>query len=514
MMGRCSKMAKICERFDDLGEDGRPARLGLMGGTFDPIHIGHLRVAEEMRLALDLDAVVFIPTGNPVFKKDQQVTDAHIRLRMCKRAVWRNPHFDVSPIEVDREGLTFTVDTLRVLREHFPENVKLFFIVGSDTASTVAKWRDVAEVARLASLAVAEGRPGSAGGDELREYVLGAAPFDLHIVHVSPIKVASSELRVALQAGDPCRYLIPEPVLTFIREHNLYRGEARQFVPLGTAEAGVQLAPDYEADVSQNAPAIETSNLNEMGISEPAARGAVPAAKADACNDADADAKASEKSVLGKAFFKARKKELETRVSPKRFEHSLGVSQACEQLAKTYGLDVKKARLAGLLHDWDKGMNDEEARARVAELHMEDEVDPWVVDNMPRVLHSYTAARALARDFPQIPDDVLQAIDRHTTAAEDMSELDMALYIADAIEPSRQFGLIDELRAAVGKVSLEELYFQTYEYWTFLLFERKKTLHPDTMRIWNSNVLRRGAMKKRGESPQAAARADGNAKRD
>ena len=173
-------------------------------------------------------------------------------------------------------------------------------------------------------------------------------------------------------------------------------------------------------------------------------------------------------------------------MSAKRFQHSLGVSEACEQLAKEYGLDVKKARLAGLLHDWDKGYDDEGARARVRELGMEDEIDPTVVEKMPGVLHGITAARALGSEFPGTPVDVQQAISRHTTAALDMAPLDMALYIADAIEPNRQFGRIDELRARVGKATLEELYFETSEYWVFLLFERRKPLHPDTIRIWNA----------------------------
>ena len=432
----------ITERFETLGSDGADVRLGLMGGTFDPIHVGHLRVAEEMRLALELDAVLFIPTGNPVFKKDQKVTDAQVRLEMCRRAVQGNPYFDVSSIEAEREGDTFTVDTLRELKAYFPPNVHLFFIVGSDSAITVGKWRGSAEIAQLASFAVAAGRPGSANEDELREAIMAAGPFDLHIVQVSPLKVASRELRAELAEGGQCRYLIPECVRAYIFEHGLYDTN-RIFAPLECAEAE--------------------------------------------CDESD---------VLSKAFFKARKAELEKRVGAKRFAHSLGVSEACVQLAKTYGVDVKKARLAGLLHDWDKGMDDDEARARVYELGMVDEVDPWVVEHMPRVLHGYTAARALGREFPQIPGDILQAIDRHTTAAEDMSELDMVLYIADAIEPSRQFGRIDELRAAVGTVSLEELYYQTYEYWTFLLFERRKTLHPDTMRIWNANVLRRQGDKK------------------
>ena len=101
----------VSRRFDDLGKDGAPVRLGLMGGTFDPIHIGHLRIAEEMREQLDLDAVLFIPAGNPVFKRDQNVTDAQQRFDEVAAAVRGNPHFDASRIEVDRQGDTFTADS-------------------------------------------------------------------------------------------------------------------------------------------------------------------------------------------------------------------------------------------------------------------------------------------------------------------------------------------------------------------------------------------------------------------
>lgn len=397
-------------------------RLGLMGGTFDPIHNGHLRIAEEVREALGLSDVLFIPAGNPVFKRDQHVTDAQVRLAQVRRAVADNPHFHVSSVEVDRGGDTYTVDTLRELRARYPEDVEFYFIVGSDAAESIGKWRGVAEIAELAHLVVAAGRPDTASADELRRVIMAAAPFDLHIVQVSSLEISSSDIRQRIAEGKSVRYLVP-------------------------AEAGVVPA-------------------NPIFSREGAA------------------------SALTKEFYKARKAELEGRVSPKRFKHSLGVSKACVQLAESYGLDVKKARLAGLLHDWDKGLDDEGARERVRELGMEDEVSPFVVEQMPMVLHGNTAARALARDFPEIPGDVLQAIDRHTTADEDMSPLDMALYIADAIEPGRQFGRIDELRAAVGTCSLEELYFQTYEYWVFLLLERGKPLHPDTIRIWNAYAAR------------------------
>ena len=423
-------MVRVCERFDELGADGRPAKLGVMGGTFDPIHVGHLRIAEEMREALGLDGVVFMPAGNPVFKRDQNVTDARVRLERVRRVVMGNPHFDVSSMEVDREGGTYTVETFRELRRLYPENVELFFIIGSDAAASIGKWRGVRELAGLTKLAVATGRPGTMDSDRLRETILAAAPFDLHLVRVSALEVSSSGIREREGRGQSLRYLVPEAV------------RADLYVPRAFKRPG-----DEES--------------------------------------------------LTDGFYQARKAELEGRVSAKRFKHSMGVSKACMQLAETYGLDVRKARLAGLLHDWDKGLDDEQARARVYELGMEDEVSPFVVENMPAVLHGSTAARALARDFPEIPGDVLQAIDRHTTADEHMTPLDMALYIADAIEPSRQYGRIDELREDVGKCSLEELYFKTYEYWVFLLFERGKPLHPDTIRIWNSYTMRKPRKKEK-----------------
>lgn len=441
---RGKSLERISGRFASLGRDGAPAKLGLMGGTFDPIHNGHLRIAEEVREELGLDGVLFIPTGNPVFKRDQHVTDAHVRLERCRRAVEPNPHFDVSPIEVDRAGDTFTVDTLRELRGAFPDSVEFYFIVGSDAAQTIGKWRGVRELAGLTHLVVAAGRPGYADADELRKVILAVAPFELHVVNVSQLEISSSDIRARLEAGKSVRYLVPEAT-------------RRQIEAAGTP--------------------VAVADLPAVGVADP--------------SDKPGD------DPLSKAFFKARKAELECRVGPKRFKHSLGVSDTCAELAERYGLDVRKARLAGLLHDWDKGLDDEGARARVRELGMEDALDPWVVENMPRVLHGHTAAVALGRAFPQIPADVLQAIDRHTTAAEDMSDLDKALYIADALEPSRKFGRIDELREAAKTATLDELYFQTYEYWTLLLFERRQPLHPDTMRIWNANVLRWQAEKEK-----------------
>lgn len=198
---------------------------------------------------------------------------------------------------------------------------------------------------------------------------------------------------------------------------------------------------------------------------------------------------------LTDAFLAAREAELAGRVSPRRLEHIRGVAATARRLARTYGVDERKAYAAGLLHDWDKGLDDAGIRQRVRDLGLEEAIGPWVVENMPQVLHAPTAAADLGRRFPEIPADVLRAIERHTVAAEDMGPLDMVLYVADALEPGRQFGRIDELRAAEGAVDLEELFFLTYEYWVYLLLERRRMMHPDTIHIWNTYVARRAPKK-------------------
>ncbi len=217
---------------------------------------------------------------------------------------------------------------------------------------------------------------------------------------------------------------------------------------------------------------------------------------------------------LSQEFYDARKAELSGRVSKKRFAHIEGVAGTAVNLAEVYGESVGKARLAGLLHDWDKGMNDDEIRKRVRMLGIEDEVGPWVVQNMPQVLHGPTAATALAREFPEIPPDVTQAIYRHTTAAKDMSDLDKIIYVADAIEPGRKFDRLPDLQSHVGRVSLDDLFYEVYKFWTMALVEHDVVLHPDTIGIWNEisapRMERRKAERRekgrRGQSPSSEER--------
>lgn len=217
-------MAAICERFDDLGADGRPARLGIMGGTFDPIHIGHLACAEQAREAFELAAVVFIPAGNPVFKKDRAVTPAADRLEMCRLATRNNPAFDVSAIEIERGGDTYTVDTLRQLRAHYPDNVELRFITGADAVASIVAWRESAAIADLARL-IAVTRPGYALSDERRALIEGRGNFAVDYLEITSLAVSSSDLRRRVAAGASIRYLTMQRVFDYIREKRLYRDD-------------------------------------------------------------------------------------------------------------------------------------------------------------------------------------------------------------------------------------------------------------------------------------------------
>ena len=199
-------------------------RLGILGGTFNPPHLGHLVCASEAADQLGLDRVVLMPVAVPPHKEAPDDPGAQERLALCELAAEGDERLAVSRLEIDRGGPSYTVDTLRVLHDTGPEH-ELTFIVGGDQALGLPTWREPGEVLRLASLAVAE-RSGAAR----REIVERLAGFPLERVRffdMPRLDVSSSELRARVAAGRPIRYLVPTAVAERIAEHGLYRARAR-----------------------------------------------------------------------------------------------------------------------------------------------------------------------------------------------------------------------------------------------------------------------------------------------
>lgn len=206
----------------DLGADGLPCRLGVMGGTFDPIHFGHLVAAETAASMLALDAVIFMPAGSPAFKQDRHVTDPEDRFAMTLLATADNERFYASRLEIERPGVTYTADTLEQLRQLYPDNVELYFITGADALVDIVTWHEAGRVARLAKL-VGATRPGYDLERAKRAIARSGLPFDVTYLEVPALAISSSDIRARTRAGMPVRYLTKDSVVGYISKHGLYQ---------------------------------------------------------------------------------------------------------------------------------------------------------------------------------------------------------------------------------------------------------------------------------------------------
>jgi nicotinate-nucleotide adenylyltransferase len=192
-------------------------RLGVMGGTFDPIHYGHLVTAEEALDQFELEGVLFVPTGQPWMKEHEVVSPAEDRYLMTVIATASNPLFSVSRVEVDRDGPTYSVQTLRVLKADL--DADLFFITGADAILEILQWKEPEDLFELAHL-IAATRPGyDMAGFEIPEPRADA----VSIMNVPALAISSTDIRARVASGRPIRYLVPEGVKSYIEKAGLYR---------------------------------------------------------------------------------------------------------------------------------------------------------------------------------------------------------------------------------------------------------------------------------------------------
>jgi nicotinate-nucleotide adenylyltransferase len=206
------------------GEGLVALRIGMLGGTFNPVHLGHLLVAQDAYEELELDRVLFIPAATPPHKTVHEIAEPRHRLAMLEAAVEGDPRFAVSPLELERPGVSYSIDTVQAIRERNP-GAHLFFLIGADTLFELHTWKRIEELLTLCEFATVT-RPGYAGKPITAETLrlpdpwperLAARHFTSH-----PVDISSSDIRMRLAEGLSIRYLVPAAVEMYICEHHLY----------------------------------------------------------------------------------------------------------------------------------------------------------------------------------------------------------------------------------------------------------------------------------------------------
>jgi nicotinate-nucleotide adenylyltransferase len=187
-------------------------RIGILGGTFNPIHIGHLAVAQWAYEQLKLDKVIFVPSYLPPHKSGRGVLSPKHRFEMVAIAIKDNPHFEVSDFEIQKGGKSYSIDTVRFFKSAFPEGTKLYFIIGEDALSTLPGWKNVADLAQMATFVVIN-RPGA-------QQIKSKVP--VKFIPMLGIDVSASYVRKCFTAGKSVKYFLPENVLKYIKRHHLF----------------------------------------------------------------------------------------------------------------------------------------------------------------------------------------------------------------------------------------------------------------------------------------------------
>ena len=378
-------------------------RIGIMGGTFDPIHQGHIRMAQCALESLRLDKVLMLPTGNPPHKPD--ITPAEDRYRMVCAACAGLDGLEPCREEVDRSGVIYTVDTLSILHEKYPK-AELFYIIGADTLMELHKWRTFEKVLTLCTFLVCPRSwnytPKQLDEERKRLTALGG---QFILLDMDVVDVSSTEVRKAIREGESTPFL-PVQVRQYAQTAGLYG--ATQRIPEG---------PQWLAMLFED-------------------------------------------------------------LTVKRFSHTLAVADTARRLALLHGLDPVKAEIAGLLHDCAKCLPLKEMQRISKDNQLTD--DPSILES-GALLHSVVGAFLARTKYGCTDEEIIAAIRSHTTGQAGMSQLSMAVWLADTIEPTRApYPLLDKTRM-LAALSLEKAMITSLE--GTLQHVRKKgdSVHPATV---------------------------------
>ncbi len=325
-------------------------KIGIMGGTFNPIHFGHIKIARTAMCEYHLDRVIFLTSGNPPHKREIEILDANIRHIMVKRAIEGIDGFFACDYEVKKQTYSYTVKTLRHFKEIYPDD-EIYFIIGGDSLRDFDKWYKPREILKLCTLLVYDRTGGEIESDFAKQ------------IHGEKIEISSTEIRDMIKNGEDISGLVTKCVADFIGRNNLYR-------QIGDFETKLKLMLKEE-----------------------------------------------------------------------RFLHSLRVRDMAEKMAEIFGADKEKARLAGLLHDNAKNMDNPLERCRDLEV----ELDEYELKN-PALIHAKLGEKTAMCEFGITDPEILSAIRNHTVGNSKMGLLDKIIFVADLAESGRNFPDVDKLR--------------------------------------------------------------------
>lgn len=373
----------------------------VLGGTFDPIHMGHLAIAQAANRQLKPQRVLFIPSGQPAHKHDRQVTSACHRYNMTALAVCEHPSFDISRLEINRAGPSYTIDTARALSRICPAGAKISFLIGDDALMDILSWRSAEELLRICTFVVVP-RPKSAkvaaenkNVAEYIDYLTITYNADIQRLDGPLLDISSTDIRERFEAGRAIHGLMPKPAEVYARQHRLYASQSTVF------DSSSSLQPI----TNSLSPNLASGSFN----------------------------------------FEAAMEALRIRLSPGRFTHTTGVVTTAEKLAAHYAQDIERARIAALLHDCAKEYSADKKRTLCQLWGVQ--LDTVLEANID-LTHSMLGAESAKRDSNIHDPAILQAIRCHTTGCSGMTMLDKIIMLADYIEPYRgSWGPTKEMRS-------------------------------------------------------------------
>ena len=356
-------------------------KIGIMGGTFDPIHISHLILAETAYEQFSLDKVLFLPAGNPPHKRNRKggATDLE-RVEMVRRAIAGNSHFQLCLDEMNAEDYSYTYRTLEQMRAEHPDT-EFYFIVGADSLFDFEQWREPERICRAASILVAvrdhvDDERLSQKMKELEEKLGG----HFYRLYSTNLDISSKMIRDWIRRKKTVRYCVPEPVLEYISSRHIY---------------GMDRYPEKDA--------------GESG-------------------------KETNRQMNGRYDLKKMEQKLAKHLDEDRMRHTLGVMYTAAGLAMVHGCSLEKAQVAGLLHDCAKCIPNK----KKLKLCLENQIPMTEYEEKnPFILHAKLGAFLARKKYGVEDEEILEAITWHTTGKPDMSLLDKIIYLADYIEPGR-----------------------------------------------------------------------------